>query len=251
MTSQLKRGQQKLIVDSGGGTSGAKAGPGTTLAGCLGCGMLLIPVIFYALLISYSCSHGGVGPMSDQPYASTGHQLSPRYAAVISRQGSVVQAFIFSQEVLEIHIVDEGELPAIALLPQAPEFRAWHGTSTPRGLPLIFRGEIELVTGPVAERDSWTAQYKLRHGDVVDIHTLYDGTSLDVVRGPPVQIFVVGRVRSVATPEAFDSSFVGIKVMTLDLRADSFTERLHTHGGPLDISNESHPDRPPAEHAIP
>ena len=81
-------------------------------------------------------------------------------------------------------------------------------------------GQIDLIAGPVAERDQWVAEYQIANGNVVDIRTLYDGTKLQEVRGPPSarKVYIIGEVRRVSTPEAFGASRVDVDVVPLDLR---------------------------------
>lgn len=222
------RGQQKVVVNSKTPSSG------NPLHSC-GCLILLIIVMGIRGLLSdggSTSSSGGYSVKFDDPLISELRGPAPSrpqgsYAAFAAKDEKTHDVFVFKEDYIELHVVtSEDDIPSedkdVAWRPQqqrsGPESDI--GLLIPLAAPIILHGDVDLTAGPIAEYDQWEATYQTVNGNVVNIQTLYDGTSSDEVRGPPKarRIFVVGSVRTIKTPDAFDASHASITLM--DLRPD-------------------------------
>lgn len=251
----LGRGQQEVVVKP----------PPPTSSALKGRWVLLISLGFIALcgIVSRFETSGSSHPDS-APTPSVGN-LAPRpqgqYAALVPKGDEVTQAFVFSEDYLELRVVaSESEIPAsdrnTAMRPQRDE------NITSAG-PVILHGAVDITAGPVADYDLWAAEYQTVNGEVVNFRILYDGTKLEEVRGPPEarKVYIVGSVDGIKTPETFGASQANVTVIPLDLRPerDAFDrylkKRYQTAGqDPFDFHEgkyKQHDHHPPVERPVP
>src|SRR5436309_3717573 len=207
---QPGRGQQKIVINHPPRSSS----PADAAAGC-GCLVLILLVAFFHGIFSGSSTSDSIDDTStasdnsntpisspynsDQPLLTSNLTSVTRpggsYAAFVPASETVSEAFLFKEDFLEIHVVqNENEIPSndrvAAMRPQrngqdtsyVPKFDpTFKGIQFPSGpyhaidnsRPVVFYGGVDIIAGPIAEHDQWTAEYQAVNGNVVNIRTLY------------------------------------------------------------------------------